>query len=352
MTLPKHLLRIVGFRVLASLLVLVSILQILDLLDVTTDILERRLGVGGVLYYAFLRLPTLVQQVAPLSVLAGCLFAFAELARQNAVVALRSTGVSTYQLLGMMAPAALAVALLHLVSVQWLTPRADQALDAWWSRTAPKSQQAPQDPRSFRVGEDIVTATMGAPSGRRLTGVKIYRRDTAGRLVERLRADMAIYQGDGWRLAAPSFETLGPGGVQRGAAQEIVWRPGPQPQDVRAIFTGEESLAPGSARRALRGGVSTRPPAFYETAVQRAWSAPFAAFVMLLLTGPVLLVNFRSGGARTVVLCLAAGLLFLVIDGVFTALGESGTVPALLAAWAAPAIFASLGASALLFQEG
>jgi lipopolysaccharide export system permease protein len=350
--LPRHLRRIVGSRVLASLLVLVSILQILDLLDVTTDILERRLGVGGVLYYAVLRLPTLIQQVAPLSVLAGCLFAFTELARQNAVVALRSTGISAYQLLRMMAPAALAVALLHMASVQWLTPRADQALDAWWSRTAPRAEQTPQGPRSFRVGEDIVTATMGDRSGRRLTAVKIYRRDPAGRLVERLRADTASYQEDGWRLAAPSFETLGPAGVQRGAAQEIVWRPGPQPQDVRAIFTGEQSLAPGSARRALRGGVSAKPPAFYQTAVQRAWSAPLAAFVMLLLAGPVLLVNFRIGGARTVVLCMGAGLLFLVVDGVFTALGESGTVPALLAAWAAPAIFAALGGSALLFQEG
>lgn len=352
MTLPKHLLRIVGVRVLAALLVLVSILQILDLLDVTTDILERKLGVAGVLYYALLRLPTLVQQVAPLSVLAGCLFAFADLARQNAVVALRSTGISAYQLLVMMAPAVLVVAVLHLASVQWLTPRADQALDAWWGRTAPRSEQTPQGPRSFRVGEDIVTAVMGAPSGRRLNGVSIYRRDGAGRLVERLRAVTATYQGDGWRLAAPSFETLGPAGVQRGAAQEIVWRPGPQPQDVRAIFTGEESLAPGSARRALRGGVAARPPAFYQTALQRAWAAPLAAFVMMLLTAPVLLVNFRSGGARTVVACMGAGLLFLVVDGVFTALGESGTVPAILAAWGAPAIFAALGATALLFQEG
>jgi lipopolysaccharide export system permease protein len=350
--LPKHLLRLVGFRVLAALVVLVSILQVLDLLDVTTDILERRLGVEGVLYYALLRLPSLVQQVAPLSVLAGCLFAFTELARQNAVVALRSTGISAYQLLAMMAPAAIAIVLLHMASVQWLTPRADQALDAWWSRTAPRADQTPQGPRSFRVGEDIVTAAVGAPSGRVLTGVRIYRRDPAGRLVERLRAASATYQGDGWRLAAPNFETLGPGGVQRGAAQEIVWRPGPKPQDVRAIFSGDETLAPGSARRALAGGVSAKPPAFYETALQRGWAAPLAALVMMLLAGPVLLVNFRSGGASTVVACLGAGLLFLVIDGVFTALGESGAVPAILAAWAAPAIFAALGASALLYKEG
>ena len=65
MILRRHILRLVGTRVMAALVVLVSILQILDLLDVTTDILQRRLGVAGVFYYATLRLPSLIEQVAP-----------------------------------------------------------------------------------------------------------------------------------------------------------------------------------------------------------------------------------------------------------------------------------------------
>ena len=352
MILRKYLLGIVFTRVLAALVVLVSILQVLDLLDVTTDILQRKLGVAGVLYYATLRLPSLIAQVAPLAVLAGSLFAFTQLARENAVVALRSTGFSVYQLLAAMAPAALAIALLHMVSVQWLSPRADQALDAWWSRSTPPAEQTPPGPHSFRIGSDIVTATIGDRAGRKLTDVRIYRRDAQGRLTERLRAKTATFQGDGWRLAAPSFDTVTSGGVQSGQASEVVWRPGPQPQDVRAIFAGDASLAPGSARRALSGGVAARAPAFYETALQRGWAAPVSAFIMLLLAGPVLLVNFRSGGATTVVVCLGAGLVFMVTDGVFAALGEGGNIPAALGAWGAAAIFASAGASALLFMEG
>ena len=354
MILRNHLMRIVTFRVLAALFVLVSILQVLDLLDATTDILERRLGVGGVVYYATLRLPTLIQQVAPLSVLAGCLFAFAQLARENAVTALRSTGVSVYQLLGTMAPAVLSVVVLHLASIQWLTPRADQALDAWWSRSAPAAEATPKsnEVRSFRVGSDIVTASMADRSGRVLSQIRIYRRDAQGRLVERLRADQAVHQADGWRLQTASFETLGAQSVQRGAANQILWRPGPQPQDVRAIFAGDASLAPGSARRALAGGVATRAPSYYSTALQRGWAAPLSGLVMLLLAGPVLLVNFRSGGANTVVLCLGAGLLFMVVDGVFSAMAEGGAIPSALGAWGALAIFAALGARALLQLEG
>jgi lipopolysaccharide export system permease protein len=46
------------------------------------------------------------------------------------------------------------------------------------------------------------------------------------------------------------------------------------------------------------------------------------------------------------------GLLFLVFDGAFTALGENGAAPAILAAWAAPAMFSALGITALIYLEG
>jgi len=351
-TLQRHILRVVGIRVLAAWVVLVSILQILDLLDVTTDILDRKLGVAGVAYYAALRLPTLAQQVAPLAVLAGCLFAFAQLARENAVVALRSAGMSAYRLIGMTAPVAIAVVVAHLAAVQWLAPRADQALDAWWARSAPRAEQAPKGPRSFRVGTDIVVASAGDEAGRRLTGVSLYRRAPDGRLVERIHAEAATFGPKGWTLVQPRLEMIGGLGVQRASAGQMLWTTGPAPQDVRAIFGTDQTLAPGSARRALSGGASARSPSFYRTELQRGFAAPIGALVMLLLAGPVTLTNFRSGGAQVLVSCLGAGLIFLVVDGICTAMGQGGSVPAFLGAWAAPVAFAAAGASALVFMEG
>ena len=71
MILRLHLLKLVGARVLSALAVLVAILQILDLLDVTTEILQRNLGALGVIHYALLRTPTQVEQAAPRWVVEG-----------------------------------------------------------------------------------------------------------------------------------------------------------------------------------------------------------------------------------------------------------------------------------------
>lgn len=353
LTLTRHVVRLVGGRILAALAVLVGILQILDLLDVTTDILDRQLGAGGVAYYALLRMPRLIEQAAPLAVLAGSLFAFTQLARESAVTAMRSTGMSAYRLTAMAAPAAVAVMVLQLVMGSWVAPRTDETLAQWWRATAPAAEPMNVSPRTFRVGGEIVVAAPVDDSGRQLKDVTIYRRDAYGRLLQRTHADAAIYQDGQWRLISPRFDAIGADSVRQSSAAEMVWPNRLNPADVRTLFSPEQSVSPGSARRALEGGASERPRAFYATQLQRIWAAPFAALVMLLLAAPSALANFRNGkGATLLVVSLAAGLLFIVVDGIFTALGESGSAPALLAAWSAPVIFAGLGATALLYLEG
>jgi lipopolysaccharide export system permease protein len=352
MRLGLYLMKLVGGRILAALAVLVGILQILDLLDVTTEILDRKLGAAGVFYYALLRLPRLIEQAAPLAVLAGSLFAFAKLAGESAVTAMRSTGISAYRITFLALPAAALMAAVQLVIGLAIAPRTDQTLAEWWQASAPAEERQDTDPLAFRVGDEIVVAKASSPDGRRLTGVEIYRRDAGGRLVQRTAAKSAVHGAGGWRLTDPTFQSLAPDSIRTGAATEMSWLKDLRPADVVALSGGSGTVTPTEARRAVEGGVSVRPKTFYDTQLQRTWAGPAACVVMLLLAAPAALANFRGGAASLIVECLAAGLLFLVFDGAFTALGENGAAPAALAAWAAPAMFSALGLTALLYLEG
>jgi lipopolysaccharide export system permease protein len=352
MTLGGYLLKLVGSRIMLALLVLVGILQILDLLEVTNDILDRDLGASGVGYYALLRLPRLIEQAAPLAVLAGALFAFGKLAGDSAVTAMRSTGVSAYRITVMAIPAALILALAQLAIGMQIAPRTDHLLSDWWQDSTPKDKAKAVEPVTFRVGDEIVVAVPRDPDGRSLEKVTIYRRDANGRLVQRTSAPAAVFENERWRLIEPRFETLGTASVAEGQARSMDWTQNLRPADVRMLAAGETTVTPAEASRALAGGLSTRPRTFYDTQLQRAWAAPVACLVMLLLAAPVALANFRGGGATLMVQSLAAGLLYLVFDGAFTALGENGAAPPILAAWAAPAMFAALGVTVLLYLEG
>jgi lipopolysaccharide export system permease protein len=352
MTLSTYLLKLMATRILTALLVLVGILQILDLLDVTTDILDRDLGASGVGYYALLRLPRLIEQAAPLAVLAGALFAFGKLASDSAVTAMRSSGISAYRLTVMAIPAALVIALAQLAIGMVIAPSTDSRLGQWWQASTPNDPSKAVDPVTFRVGDEIVVAVPRDPDGRSLEKVTIYRRDQAGRLIQRTTAQAAIYENDRWRLIEPRFETLNSANIVESGARSQDWSERLTPGDVRTLAMGETTVTPAEASRALDGGLSVRPRTYYDTQLQRAWAAPIACVVMLLLAAPAALANFRGGGATLIIQCLAAGLLFMVFDGAFTALGENGAAPPLLAAWAAPAMFAALAVTVLLYLEG
>ncbi|HEY8617930.1 LptF/LptG family permease [Phenylobacterium sp.] len=347
-----HITKVVGFQILAALLVLVGVLQVLDLLDVTTEIVQRQLGPGGVAWYSLLRLPRLVEQSAPLAVLAGALFGFTRLARNSEVTAMRAAGMSGYRLTAMALPLAGAMMLAQLLMSTLVAPAADQTLARWWRDTAPAAQRAATEPRTFRIGTDIVVATPSPTGAERLDGVTIYRRTPDGQLIQTIAARTAVYRDGAWALAQPQVRTVAPGQVQTGSASELLWRTDLAPAEVEAIFS-QTQISPGVAVAALEGAGSVRPRSYYQTQLQRFAADPIACVVMLLLAVPVALANFRSGrGGVTLVICLAAGLLFLVIDGVFTAIGESGLAPAWLAAWAAPVLFSAAGVSALLNLEG
>lgn len=352
MTLSTFLLKLMATRVLAALAVLAGVLQIIDLLEVTTQILDRDLGPGGVAYYAMLRMPRLVEQAAPLAVLAGSLFAFAKLAGESAVTAMRSSGISAYRITVMAAPAVVALALLQLAIGIVIAPKTDQMLSAWWQASAPRDAARAIDPVTFRLGDEVVVAVPRDPDGRSLEQVTLYRRDVSGRLVERTAAKAAVWAAGRWTLIEPRFETLAGASISEGSARTMGWTQSLQPSDVRAMAAGQTIVTPQEASRALAGGLSMRPRTFYDTQLQRAWAAPIACIVMLLLAAPASMANFRGGGATLLVQCLAAGLLYLVFDGAFTALGESGAAPAILAAWAAPAMFSALGVTALIYLEG
>lgn len=353
MKLYTYVFSVTALRILAAAAILLGVLQVLDLLDVTAQILERGLGIGGVAYHSMMRLPRMLEQVAPLSVLAGGLFAFGQLARENAVTAMRASGVSVYRLLGMTVPAALCVMALDYAAVELIAPRTDPALAAWWEASAPDSKKDAAKPRAFRSGEDLVVAKPGGERGARLDDIRIYRRDDAGRLSESIAAPYATYAAGGWRLHEPKMVRYVGDEALTSSAAQLAWPTRLRPADVQSLLSPDQIPSAATARRALQGGGSERPDSYYAVRVQRAFAEPFGILVMLLLSAPVALGNFRNReGAILSAASLAAGLTFLVADGLLTALGESAALTPVLAAWTAPAVFAALAGTVLLRMEG
>lgn len=341
-------------RCLAVLVALAALLQLLDLLDAASVVLERGGGALDIGYYVLLRLPVMVERIVPLAVLIGSLATLWALAQNNEVVAMRSAGLTPYQLLGALLPAAVAVAVFHLILSDQIAPRAERAFLSWWTATTPAAErQDDGKPLWFRVGESVVTAQRMEDEGQRLLDVRIYTRDPMGRVVERLTADEAAYMDPGWVLrGATRVDLRGEAQVERIA--ELDWPVRLHPANVVELTRPIESIPLMRLRSILRGDwAGKQSPTYYETRLHETYSGPLASLVMLLLAAPVAHGMRRRGGAQgSLALGVIIGLLFLLTDGLMAALGQAGVMPPALAAWAPTLFFAAVGGAILVHVEG
>jgi lipopolysaccharide export system permease protein len=351
LSLSAYLTRIMLVRTAAAAAALMGLLQLIDLLERTSDILARG-GVLQIFHYMALRLPFLFQQVAPFAVLAGAIFTFSQLARNSELVVMRITGLSLFAIFRRTLPVALAVAALDLVVADQVTPRAEQALAEWWAASAPGPARHAPAPRWFRIGGDVVRVGAASFSGDLLTGVSIYQRDADRALVRRMTAASATREVGGWRLRDAVVTDLSQARADVMTVGAMDWRTSLQPTDAARLFSTAYEITSGMAFRSLFGkGPVDKSPSQFQTRLYRTLAEGFAPIIMLLLALPTALGHTRSNRTVPVIFGLGCGLLYLVSDGLLTAMGETGVLPPGIAAWGAPIAFAAGAVSVLLYAE-
>ncbi len=354
MTLDRYIMRLLLVRTVFAVVVLIGLVQVLELLDVSTEILQRGLGLEGIGRYSLLRLPSQFQQIAALGVLVGSLFTFTQLARTSEMVVIRATGANIYRVLRMMAPVALGVAVLDLAVSSELAPRTQDELSQWMAKTAPPAKAKPPKAHWFRLGPDLILVGKASDDGHRLESVRIYRRDAGRTLTEEVSAPLATPESRGWRLHAATVSKVGSDRSALSGPKDLDWITRLKPGDVVRLFRAGEVVTTSTAVGAMaRASPTDRSPGFYQTRLHRTFAEPLAAVVMLLLSAPAALSSLRSDqGMRLMAFGLGSGMLFLVADGLLTALGETSALPPLLASWSAPIAFTALAITVLLYAEG
>ena len=337
----------------AAALVLVAMTQMVDLFEHADDILQRGLGLAGLVRYCLLRLPINAERTAGLASLAGAALTFIRLARSSELVAARGAGVSLRQLLRMALPVALAVGVFTIVLAETATPAAQLALSQWWSATDPvRVSRAPQR-EWFRIGDDIVVADKASEDGTRLGHVVIYRRGRDRLLDARVMADQVVLARGSWSLEGVTQAHLSSASIATAGTAALPWTTKLKPADVTAVFAKPFLISASTAWRSLAGVAATNQSrGFLVTRLFRAAAEPLAPLVMLLLALPLALAPPRSGPSLFMLVYVGgAGLAYVVLDGLLTAAGQTGLVPAWIGACSAPALFGAIGFAVLAFRE-
>lgn len=329
----------------------IALMQALELMDMTTDVLDRGLGIEGLAYYAALRAPSQITVALPLAALLGAMWAFYDLARHHEMIAIRTAGVNLKQIVVYLLPVPLVVAMTHIALSQAVVPDTEAALQSWWTATAPRDD-TPQ-PSWLRTSTGPVSYLTASADGERLGGVRIYVRGDNTLLTERIAARTAQWQHGAWRLEGVQRLVVPGATVPRADEPISLWQTNLTPDDVRRANIARPNLSSAALIDVLGGErIASQPLSYYQTALVRSFVLPLAPFIMLLLALPAARgLPRRNNEAGALLLALGLGLAFLLCDGFMAALGTTGRIPAVVAALAAPLLFSAIGLLQLHFAE-
>lgn len=342
-------------RTVAVLAALVVILQTLDLLGESGDILAYPgNGDAQLWHYVALRLPQLVQRFLPFSVLLGTLITLATLNQNSEVIAMKAAGISAHQILAPLMVASLGIALGSFLFNERIVTRATATLSAWEA-----VEYGPVPPARdgavnvwVRDGEDIVhaAAAHGRGAATVLERVTLYDR-AANRLQRIVAAPVARPGRAGWVLERPRVFDVAAGTVSTPASLTAFGGISPDQftlSDVDPDTRAFEGLETAIDDLAAAG----RPVGPLKAALWHKLSGPLSSVLMPLLAGVAAFGLARSGQLfLRAVIGMALGFAYFVADNFALAMGNLGAYPPLLAAWAPFLLFLLIGEIVLIRTE-
>ena len=312
---------------------------------------------------AGLRLPYVAMQILPFAVLLGGILAFWRLTRSSELIVARAAGVSAWQFLA--APVLCAI-LLGGLSTAAVSPLSSvmlaraELLDSLYLRTGGgplalagghlwlRQSDHGLDPQ----GVAILHARGVQLSGKSLVArdASVFRLDGEDRLLARIEAPEATLDHGVWKM--DQARTVTPDHMP-GEPRHVDLPTDLTVARVQESFASPDTLSvwelPGFIALLDRSGFSSIRHRLH---FQALLSLPLLAGTMVLVAAGFSMRPTRRGGvARMIMSGVAAGFALFVVSKIAEQFGQSGGLPALLAAWAPAAAGVMLALALLLHLE-
>jgi lipopolysaccharide export system permease protein len=343
------------FSVFAVFVFLIGIFDVVELLRRSSG--KDDVTIGLVLQMSALKMPLLIQDLAPFIVLISAMLAFWWMAKANELVIARSAGLSPWQIIGPVISIALIVG---VVQVCLLNPLAAR-LNAQFERIETEYLRRQDSQLALAKSgfwlrqtqeDEVVVLHGGNVSGDDLqvTDVMVLIMDRSGAFLSRIDAESAYLTLGAWEIRNAWVKDA----EGRRTFAEIYDLPTDMTvEKIRESFASADTISfwdlPGFIDTLRKSGFSAVE---HRLRLHSLLSTPLLFCAMVLAAAIFSLrANRRSGAAYMIVGGISIGFVFFFVTRIVHAIGLSTEIPVVMAAWS-PAIAMSLfGLATLLHLE-
>lgn len=329
---------------------------VIDLFDRLNSFLRYQATAAAAARYLLFKIPLMITQITPPAVITAALLGFGMLGRRNEIIALRAGGVS---LLQTALPVLCLACLISTGTLVW-----NETVVPYCSRRSEYVNKVEIRKRPVRGvlsdrciwyhGQDgFYNIDYVDRDQQAMYDVTIYRFDPEFRLLSVVSVPRAQWVGDHWvatgavehELVGDTFRTVPLSSDQLTISETI--------DDFLEVQREPEELSFSELRARIdsmtRKGIDA---SHYLVDLYLKLAVPFSSAVLALIAVPIAGRLRRHPSIAAIVgIGTAVGFGYWVLLGLATSLGQSGTLPPLLAAWAANALYALLGVLLFLWSD-
>ncbi|MDY0190442.1 MAG: LPS export ABC transporter permease LptG [Desulfuromonas sp.] len=335
--------------------VFVGIYLLVDFFEKVDDFLEYKAPISLYLYYFISKLPLIVSQVLPLTILMGVFMTLGEFSKSNELTAMRAGGISLFSLITPLIIATTLITGVHFTLNEYIVPAGVHNAE-YILRTEVKGKTATLTKRDnlwFRDQNALYHINLVAPAAQSINGVSIYQLNDKLQLQQRIEAARVDFRQDRWIADTAKIRSFDPQSGQLTAERNesnYVLQLAKTPDDFGAISGDNDELNFSqlrtlSKRMQQEGLDATR----YQVDMYARLATPFACLIMAFVAIPFALQKSRNINlALGISLSVLIGVAFYIIQSTLMAFGYSGLLPPFIAAWSANIIFFLLSAFLIL----
>jgi lipopolysaccharide export system permease protein len=342
----------------AIFLVLAAFLALFSFFDLITEI--RSVGQGGyelghALIFVTLSLPGMIYELTPIAALIGTLYSLSTLARHSEITVLRASGLATRDLLLTLFRVAGLLALMIFIVGEGLVPFSERMAQEIRTRALSKviSHQGFDTGLWVKDGLSFINISEATPDAR-LQGVRIYQFDDNNALRSVTEAKTASFlPPDRWQLNEVMRTVLEAESARVERLAGLEWHSAVNPDLLSVLLVAPERMSLfGLLNYTQHLMDNHQQTERYEIAIWKKLIYPLAALVMVALALPFGYSHDRVGGVSLKIFTgVMFGILFYMLNGLFSNLGIINAWPPLASALAPSALFMFAAAGMLWWVE-
>ncbi len=339
------------------------ILMLIDMIEQLRRFSDAGIGLAGAAQLSLYSVPETLYRILPLILILGAIANFLGLARSSELVVVRAAGRSALRFLVTPLVVSVALGLLAVAFFNPLVAATSKAYDDMRSQLTQggRSVLSVADTglwlrQGSAEGQTVIQAARSNLDGTELFGVTFLGFDQEGRPTKRVEAEEAKLVEGAWELRGTKTWDLmaaNPELTAKRAAGPVALPSDLTPERIRDSFGTPSAISfwqlPGYIGDLERAGFSAQA---YKLWYQMELALPMLMAAMVLVAAGFTMRHVRFGGTgRMVLYALLAGFGFYFLRNFAQALGDSGQIPILLAAWSPPVAAVMLSLGLLLHLE-